>query len=595
MSREGPNRAPISTDTFSLNWFIHQEQDLIAAFQNLETASKKERVRMADKCVTLQRTFTSTQALRDAASKMQSDNNSFITRLTAELTAQESDIATLSECLPSTLAFLKGWETVKNVAISLQTALEEQLGPIGHHLTAVEEELEMTNDLSGHMSHSIGVFSSAIGSVQKSIVARTKGFLHPIRRLPAEILQLIFEECVDSEAAEWFEDPSQPPKILKSATRIVGTCRSWRTIAQQTPRTWNRLRAPIRVYFRNSKRISYRTVGLGAFQESLRLCGDIPLELTIYDTSSLPEEPNVMSLEIDRLNIFDTSIFEWRPDHWSASFPSPRHLWVGRGGSPGSNTRELPSSLISRTTAITAHNITVAIQKQSYSVTQLVLYGVQKSFRLTSVLASLPCLNELDAGNAPVESQCDQHQALVHKGLRHLRIHISCLRALEYCLANGLQLPGLSCLGLAGQSKYINPLHYIPSSFPSASAQLPTTVTHLEVHGEHTITTSSIGTLIDTFDRIDTISTHGNAVGTILDALCQICGMLEDEKPTVEERLPSRIQALYIRDYRGDGEDLYPALRQISTSIEPIKVSFENCPNILPKIRGDREIQTTAS
>jgi len=74
-----------------------------------------------------------------------------------------------------------------------------------------------------------------MNEVQKNVVASSEGFLHPIRRLPTEILQQIFEECIDAEAAEWFLDPTRPPTLLKSATRIAGTCRSWRTIAQQTP------------------------------------------------------------------------------------------------------------------------------------------------------------------------------------------------------------------------------------------------------------------------------------------------------------------------------------------------------------------------
>ena len=107
---------------------------------------------MAGKCTILQRTFTSTQALHDAGSKIQSDKNSFIARLTTELTAQEADIPALSECLPSTPAFLRGWET----ATALQTALENQLA-------VVVEELEMTKELIRWTY--IGLFSTAINSV----------------------------------------------------------------------------------------------------------------------------------------------------------------------------------------------------------------------------------------------------------------------------------------------------------------------------------------------------------------------------------------------------------------------------------------------
>jgi len=602
MSRARPNRAPNSKDLSSLNWFIHQEQELIAVFRKLEIASQRERERMADKYATLQRTITSTHALRDASSQVQPINDSFIDRLTTELTAQESDIATLSECLPSTSTFLRGWETVKNAAIALQVALVEQLDSIDQHATAVEEELEITKELSGHMSHSIGVFSTSMNKVQNDIVARSKGFLHPIRRLPAEILQQIFEECVDAEAAEWFLDPTRPPSLLKSATRIAGTCRSWRTIAQQTPRMWNRLRAPIQVEsYRRKKQIIYKSVGQEAFCRSLRLCGSTPLEMTVPKNVSTLENPGFTSLEIDRLNFYDIYDSSFNPFHsWRRpSFPSPRHLWVGNGDSYP-YTHMLPSSLISRTTTITTHNVTVTIPGGSNLVTHLVLCGVQGGFKITSLLESLPCLIELDAGRARMEIYYEQnYRALTHQQLKHLLIPIACMRALENYLAGGLQLPSLNRFGLANHlvSEVRNdPLNYTPSSFPSVSAQLSTTVTHFEVHGEHVVTTTSTTSLIETFHKVDTISTYSSAVGAILCVLCWTRDMPEGEKRSGKENLPSSIQALHIHDYLGNGVDLYPALHQIYNDTEPIKIFFENCPNILPTIwREFMHVGTTAS
>jgi len=584
------NRAPNSKDLSSLNWFIHQEQELIAVFRKLEIASQRERERMADKYATLQRTITSTHALRDAGSQVQPINDLFIDRLTTELTAQESDFATLSECLPSTSTFLRGWETVKNAAVALQVALVEQLDSIDQHATAVEEELEITKELSGHMTHSIEVFSISMTKVQKDIVTRSKGFLHPIRRLPTEILQQIFEECVDAEAAEWFLDPTRPPTLLKAATRIAGTCRSWRTIAQQTPRMWNRLRAPIWAEsHRGTGERIHKSAGQEAFCRSLRLCGGTPLEVTVPKNASNLEKPGFMSLKIDRLNfydIFDNLFHSWhRP-----SFPSPRHLWIGNGDSYP-YLQILPSSLISRTTTITVHNVTVTIPEGSNLVTHLVLCGVQEGFKLTSLLESLPCLTELDAGRARMGNYYEQnHRALTHQQLKHLLIPIACMRVLEDYLAGGLQLPRLNRFGLAnhlvsGVRNY--PLHYTPSSFPSVSAQLSTTVTHLEVYGEHVVTTTSITSLIETFYKVDTISTYSSAVGAILCVLCWTRDMPEGEKRSEKENLPSSIQALHIHEYLGNGVDLYPALHQIYNDTEPIKIFFENCPNILPTIRRE--------
>jgi len=108
-----------------------------------------------------------------------------------------------------------------------------------------------------------------------------------------------------------------------------------------------------------------------------------------------------------------------------------------------------------------------------------------------------------------------------------------------------------------------NPLHYMPPSFPSVSAQLPTTVTHLKVYGEHTLTSPSTSSLVETFHKVDTISTYGSAVGAILRALCWTRDMPEGEKSSEKESMPNSIQALHIHDHLGDGGDLYPAPHEI--------------------------------
>ena len=114
------------------------------------------------------------------------------------------------------------------------------------------------------------------------------------------------------------------------------------------------------------------------------------------------------------------------------------------------------------------------------------------------------------------------------------------------------------------------PLCYTPSSSLSVSAQLPTTVTHLEIHGNDTVTTSSANSLIETFYNIDTISTYGSAVGVILCALCRTGSMPGDEKAS----LPRSIQVLHIHDDLGDGEDLYDSLYKIFNDTESIKIFF---------------------
>ena len=127
-----------------------------------------------------------------------------------------------------------------------------------------------------------------------------------------------------------------------------------------------------------------------------------------------------------------------------------------------------------------------------------------------------------------------------------------------------------------------DPLQHTPSSFPSASVQLPYTLTHIGVHGERTLGTPSTSYLIDMFDTIDTISTYGAAVGAMLGALSRTRGVLEGEKSRAEKCLLCSVQTPLIHDYRSGGRSLYPALHEIYNSIEPVKIFFKNA---LPKTR----------
>lgn len=56
---------------------------------------------------------------------------------------------------------------------------------------------------------------------------------HPVRRLPAEVLQCIFESACDLSMLEHLK------KRVVVAIRLSHVCRRWRSIATTTPRIWS--------------------------------------------------------------------------------------------------------------------------------------------------------------------------------------------------------------------------------------------------------------------------------------------------------------------------------------------------------------------
>ncbi|KAK7454492.1 hypothetical protein VKT23_011246 [Stygiomarasmius scandens] len=64
-----------------------------------------------------------------------------------------------------------------------------------------------------------------------------KGFISPIRKLPAEVIGEIFDWCADQIFIFW----SDPSKIDASALVLSQTCSLWRNIAISLPRLWARM------------------------------------------------------------------------------------------------------------------------------------------------------------------------------------------------------------------------------------------------------------------------------------------------------------------------------------------------------------------
>lgn len=88
------------------------------------------------------------------------------------------------------------------------------------------ESTECTQSEIVAVEHSLAMFNN-----QKSLIEanqkRLRGLLHPIRRCPSDVLQLIFELAVETDD-NWFG----------CATTLSHVCRQWRRAAIETARLW---------------------------------------------------------------------------------------------------------------------------------------------------------------------------------------------------------------------------------------------------------------------------------------------------------------------------------------------------------------------
>jgi len=573
-----PNRLPNNTEVTTLNELIAQEEAILVSIQKLEKERKEARWRLLSKSSLLQRTLQSTKAIQDVASQMASSNGPLLRKLEKEIASQEADVSALSAVFPSTRDFMKGVKAIILYAALLQATLERQLRCIGDRVNSVDEQLESTVDLEAYMFDAVSSASTVISTVEDTIKKKRQGLLHPIRRLPAEMLEEIFQVCINKETQGWLDDPSILPDPPKAATSVASVCRSWRSVALQCPRLWRCLRAPVQST--RYDRYGYgRTVtaGVDHFRNSLRLCGNLAIELTIPHQASIPNDIDITAIPLDRLNLLDV----W--NQWPPTTCSPLHLWMSQPSRNGSLTREIPSSLLSRTKTITAFSVSITFEAPSRSVNHLIISGRQPTVPFIPLLTSLPNLEELDVKDAQIYEAPDagSRQTLSHPRLRCIRLHSSCLETLEQSLSDGLQLLRLRSLTLSDLTSQNDPLLY-----PFISAQLSATVTSLDIHGTETTDATIVRSFIDKFHRVNTLSASGTAVSSVLCALYDSTGDIL----RVQE-MPKGLETAIIQDYKGDGSALHQNLQMIdsspATGTRPITIIFEGCPNIRKDIKEE--------
>ncbi|KAF8901804.1 hypothetical protein CPB85DRAFT_119842 [Mucidula mucida] len=127
-------------------------------------------------------------------------------------------------------------------------------------------------------------------NVAQAEEARTRA-LHPLRRVPSEILQQIFRMAVTSE--EWDVDepgegwrgapPYRPPKNPLWALEL--TCRRWRWVVLENPRLWSTICIDSsESNFHDSEKVAY----VRHVAKHLARSGAVPLAVCIYADSRIP-------------------------------------------------------------------------------------------------------------------------------------------------------------------------------------------------------------------------------------------------------------------------------------------------------------------
>ena len=572
------NHVPGEAECLALHEVIAQEGAIIEAIRKLQTEHEAKRHLLAEKAIILRRTLDSTEILRDVGSQLCTHFMPLLAQLQTQLAVQEDDRIALATYLPSTPDFMHRWGALKDVISALDAALERRVIRTQERITFIAQQLYTTESLRDQMSSSISSFSSMIDSAQESIKAKKLGVLHPIRRLPVEILLQIFEDCVNDEIDELHR---HPPRIFDAtptmALRLASVCGRWRDVVIGTPYLWRHFRAPTTCD--NPGATSH-------FQNHLDRCRSGEIELTIPFSGELQTDLDPDTITVQRLNVELTRAFNVCPIS-----VSPVHLWLY---AKSYRSWEIPSDLISRTTYLTVWNLGISFQEDCKSLTRLELCGLQPTFEFGRILRQLPHLADLDLIGAKTEGiPLPVPELFTHFQLQYLGLSCGCIDILEYALSSGLHLSQLRHLELSEITS-----ESMATMYPLISAQLGATVVRLDFQGEG-CSLDATRSFIDTFRRVNTIGCYGKVTEMVLRALHEVrtCRVQTPGEVTIRctreiiHAMPKGLEVVVIRGYEGEGRKIDQQLRKMrqnpAADTQPVNVVFENCPNILPRIRQE--------
>jgi len=567
------NHTPDEAECLTLHQVIAQEEAVIDAIQKLQKEHEEKRQLFAEKALILQRTLDSTEIIREAGYQLCTHLTPLFVQLQSQLAALDADGTAIATLFPTTSAFIHSWEILKDGIFALDAALKRQLDRTQERITSIAQQLYSTESLRDQMSSSISSFSSMIDSAQESIMAKKEGVLHPIRRLPVEILLHIFEDCVNDEIDRYHRNPPSIFEVPSTmALCLASVCSRWREIVLGTPYLWRHLRASS---WGSSHLINY-----------LDRCHGGDIELSVPFGREIPDTLDLDTIEVQRLNLELAGEFEEWP-----TLPSPVHLWLYHAEPV--NSWAIPSALSGRTTHLTVYNMEVAFHEDSRHLQRLEVHGLQPG-SIFAQLSRLPQLTDLDLIRAEMENVIlPVLESFTHSHLQYLGLSCWWIDPLENALSEGLHLSQLRHLELSD----ITP-EYLATSYPFISAQLSATVVQLDFRGEDS-SVDAIRSFIDTFRRVNTIGCYGDVTETVLGALYEVRTSRvqthgEDTIRCTREivhAMPKGLEVVIICDYQGEGRKIDQQLRKMrqnpAVDTQPVNVVFENSLNILPRIRRE--------
>ena len=494
------------------------------------------------------------QATKQLLQSIEHIQTTFISILPSQ---QHEDIASR---IPATDQFIADWRVTLDCLSNASNLLEQRLSATMERVHANQMELSAHYSLRAHATQAVDRIDTIIRELDQSIENKRLGPLHPIRRVPREILQEIFEYAVDEERSKFMNDINDiasPLEYLPSiAFHISATCRHWREIATRTPKLWRYICAP---FLEPGDYGRFKLIGRTRFLRCLELAGERGLELTLHGKELKSWEPiliGVCTKQWSCITIVATQDIPSRlPTTSRLSIYSP-HFYSPR-------VIELPNHLLSSLVVMYCDRIIPIFTSSAARLTSLDIYFPHdlQPRDLGALLNSLPSLSRLTLNCDPnyIRGMMRDRIVRVHDTLEILSI---ASRLLPY-LADELQfisIPSLSVMKILDLHDGFTERGVL-WLFEAANS-IKDTVTDLHISSSKMVSKKQeISTLIRSFSQLKRLELHGFAVTPGLEALLGT------------SMGPSRMQ-IAIKDYPEGNEKLKEIIEAAGSKASSWTISY---------------------
>src|SRR5258706_1139695 len=230
-----PNAAPSELESRALMTLLERQEGLVLSIENLQKETDAEHQRLSSKAAMLRDALKHMEYLNRLRVTIRSEGFIWLDQLSKAISDMEAKRAFLRPLFNGATTILDGFSAVNDAFDRLKSRIETAFSQLPDFFAKVAWESYSVDMLCAQTTDAIASFSSMATIAQRSIANKQNGVLHPLRRLPEEMLIQIFECGADEEAQEWLRYFGGVPPNPRFLTRIAGVCRRWRSIALSCP------------------------------------------------------------------------------------------------------------------------------------------------------------------------------------------------------------------------------------------------------------------------------------------------------------------------------------------------------------------------